>query len=336
MNAVRRSGSFLPFLALAASIYAAELILVRPAIPRVSRPGILVAALLVDLLVVIPAAYWFLCVRGRHSARRVMPVLLLSMAGAAAVLPETYRGVVPVIRLLAAPAELGIIAMVVVRARRTLREAPAGAADAAERIRDVIAGALPYPGAVDVVTYEVALLYYAVFGWRARPEAGEHVFTYHRKSGYGGIVFALLVATLVESVAVHLLVAPHSAQAAWLLTALSTYGVLWLMGDYQAVRLRSIAVTDDALRLRTGLRWTVALPWDAISAIVPARGATPAKGTAGWLRMAPMGAPNLIVELNRPVAVSGPYGITRRVQRIGLSVDEAARFLAAVEHRIAG
>jgi hypothetical protein len=336
MNAVRRSGSLHPFAVLAAGVYAADLFLVRPAIPHVSRPGLLVSAILIDLLVVVPAAYWWLCLRGRQSAARVVPVLMLSVAGAAAVLPVSWRGVGPALLLLALPAELGVVAMVVLRARKALRGAGAGDADAAERIRGAMLDVLPHRGAAEAIAYEVVLLYYAVMGWRARPEPGENTFSYHRKSGYGGIVFALVVATLVESIAVHVLVAPHGRRGAWLLTAASIYGIAWMLGDYQGVRLRPIVVADDALHLRTGLRWTASVPWDAVAALVPCRGTVPPKGTPGWLRMTAMGAPNLVLELARPVEARGPYGITRRADRISLALDDVARFRAVVERRLAG
>jgi O-antigen/teichoic acid export membrane protein len=136
MNAIERRGSLLPFALLVTAVYAAEVLTVRLALPRASRPGLLAAGVAFDLVAVVPAAYWAPRLRGRRPASRVMPVFLLSLVGAAAVLPATYRGLVPMVRLLAVPAELAIFALIVLRARRAFREAPAAGADAAERFRD--------------------------------------------------------------------------------------------------------------------------------------------------------------------------------------------------------
>ncbi|MDB4949874.1 MAG: hypothetical protein JWM27_2523 [Gemmatimonadetes bacterium] len=333
MHVIRRTGSVLPFALLATAVYVAEVLTVRMALPRSSSPGLMAAAVAFDLAVVLPAAFWFTFLRGRAPAWRIMPVLLLSLLGAAAVLPAAYRGVVPVLRFAAAPAELALVAMVVLRARRAFREAPEPGADAGERIRRASLAALPFPRVAELVAYEMALIYYALLGWRERPAEGPDVFSYHRRSGYGGIVFALAAATVMETAAVHLLVAPHSAAAAWAATGLSLYLVLWMIGDYQAVRLRPIKADGDALHLRVGLRWTASVPWDAVATLRDAHGALPGKRERGWLRMTAMGPPSAVLELRRPVKVRGPYGITRRVQRIGLAVDDAARFRAEVQSR---
>jgi hypothetical protein len=186
-----------------------------------------------------------------------------------------------------------------------------------------------------VIAYELSLLYYAVLGWRAKASADATAFSYHVRSGYGGIVFALAAATAAETVAVHLLVAARSPPAAWVLTAASAYGLLWMMGDYQAVRLRPIVAADDALHLRMGLRWTATVEWSDVAALNDARHEPLPRGTPGWLRMTPIGAPRLLLELSRSICVPGPYGITRRVNRIGLTVDDAARFRAEVQRRLA-
>jgi hypothetical protein len=335
MNAIRRCSSLLSFALLATAVYAAEILTVRLAIPRAASPGLVAAAVAFDLIVVVPAAYWFLLLRGRQPASRVMPAFLLGLMGAAAVLPATYRGIVPVVRLLAAPAELAVFGMIVLRARRAFRQAPSAGADAAERFRDAAIASLPYRRAAEAVAYELSLLYYAVLGWRVKASKDESAFSYHVKSGYGGIVFALAAATVVEGAAVHLLVHGRSAPAAWFLSGMSAYGLLWMVGDYQAVRLRPIVVANDGLHLRTGLRWSVTVPWSDVAAVADAGRAPLPRRAPNWVRMTPIGAPRLIVQLRREAEVRGPYGITRRVQRIGLTVDDAARFRAQVERHLA-
>jgi hypothetical protein len=334
MNAIRRNSSLLSFALLVTAVYATEILTVRLAIPRSSSPGLLAAAVAFDLVVVVPGAYWFMRLRGRRPAARVMPVFLLSLMGAAAVLPATYRGMVPLVRLVAAPAELVLMGMIVLRARQAFRSAPAAGADAAERIREAAIAALPYRAAAEIIAYELSLMYYALLGWRARPSVDGGTFGYHVKSGYGGIVFALAAATVVEGSAVHLLVHGSSALAAWILSGISAYGLLWLLGDYQAVRLRPMVAGDDALRLRVGLRWSATVPWSVIAALKDAGRAPLPKRAPGWLRMTVIGQPKLVLELRRPVEARGPYGITRRVERIGLTVDDAVRFRAEVERRL--
>jgi hypothetical protein len=207
--------------------------------------------------------------------------------------------------------------------------------DAGERLRRAALAALPFRRVAEVVAYEMGLMHYALLGWRARPAEGPGAFSYHRRGGYGGIVFALAAATAMETAAVHLLVAPQSPKAAWVATGLSLYALLWLVGDFQAVRLRPIVARDDALHLRMGLPWSADVPWTAVAGLHDARAAAPMPRGRESVRMTAMGPPSAVLELRHPVEVRGPYGITRSVRHVGLAVDDAARFRAEVEARTA-
>jgi len=63
------------------------------------------------------------------------------------------------------------------------------------------------------------------------------------------------MAILVETVAVHMLVRQASPISAWILTGLSCYALLWLVGDFRALRSRLTVVAGGSLRFRMGLRW---------------------------------------------------------------------------------
>lgn len=333
MTALRDRSRLMLFGLLATAVYGVEVLAAHTALPRSSSPGLLAAAIAFDLLVAVPALYWWLCVRGRATAWRVMPILLLGLAGAASVLPVGYDGIFSALRLLAVPAELVVLGLVARRVVRSLR-GPAAPDDVPARLRHAAREVLPARAVADAVAFEMALLWFALAGGWRRAAEDEAAFSYHRRSGYGGVLFALGVASLVEMVAVHLLVARWSAGWAWGLTGLGAYGVLWMTGDYQAVRLRPVRADADALRVRAGLRWSVEVPWHEVAAVEP-RGRRTLAREAGYLRAALLGEPRLVLELRRPVVAHGPYGLTREVTRIGLSVDDEPRFLRAVEARTA-
>ena len=77
------------------------------------------------------------------------------------------------------------------------------------------------------------------------------------------------MALVAETIALHFLVARWSEVAAWVLTGVSVYGAVWLVGDYRACVARRIEVTEESLRLRLGLRWEAEIPYSAIAEIVP-------------------------------------------------------------------
>jgi hypothetical protein len=330
MNALRQRSPLLPFALLAAAVYAVEIVAAQH-IAGSPVPGALAAAVVFDLAVALPAAYWWFFLRGRGSALRLVPVIALSLAGAWAVLPPEHRGIIGSARFILIPLEVAAVGLVL---RGIVRSLSRGG-DLVERIGDAARAAIPHRAAANAVAYEITLFYLALLSWRARPHvpAGAAAFSTHRRSGYAGLVFAVVIMSAVEGTVVHLLAARWSVAAAWTLTALTIYGVVWMVGDLQAIRLRPTLVEDDALHVRVGLRWDVRLRWSEIEAVEP-RGAAPFPGREpGHLRATPMGEPTIVLTLRHPVRVRGPYGISRSVTRLGIAVDDPASFLSHTETR---
>ena len=99
---------------------------------------------------------------------------------------------------------------------------------------------------------EGATWYYALFSWRARPDApvGRHAFSCRRESGFLALVGVIAALLPVEAFAVHLLVAQWSTIAACLLTATSLYALLWLVAAARASVLNPLLVDDETLTVR--------------------------------------------------------------------------------------
>ncbi|HMB92866.1 MAG TPA: hypothetical protein VKP65_18595, partial [Rhodothermales bacterium] len=159
--------------------------------------------------------------------------------------------------------------------------------------------------------------------------------TYHRRSGYGPVVTAILVAMGIELIALHLLLHLWSPAAAWIMTTLSVYGIVWIVGDLQAVRHRPIRIEEDALLVRIGLRWTVRVPFSQIEAVYPAGKKLPARTTPGYLEAILLGKPTYLVVCKEPVVAQGLYGIQKRVTTIGFALDDTPAFEATLKARYA-
>lgn len=342
MNAVRLSrGPAIPlrhpltFLAAAGAVYAAALA-VASVLPEIDRSGVIAAALTADLALVVPLLYWLLLVRGRGWPRfSVVPVFLASLAGTAAVLPDGHQGALRALELLAAPAELLLIGYLSVRAVAAARRlrAAGGSGDVFERLREVAHRTLGARWAAEVLAFEIATIYFALFSWRAKPDvagAGT-VLSHHRRIGYGPVLAGLTMAMAVEVVPVHLLVALWSPAAAWILTGLSLYGFLWLLGDYRAIRLRPSLVRGGVLDLRLGLRWNARVPLASIRSVRRAGARPPERSTPGYLRATVLGEPRHLLELSEPVDLQGPYGWRKRAHLLGITVDDDAALERALE-----
>jgi hypothetical protein len=330
MTALRQPTSPLWFAAPLVAIYAAALVVLE-VLPRTAAPGLIAGGLTVDLVVLVPALYYAVMIRGRGwPAITLAPVFLLSFGAASLAVPDEHHALLGVIGYALPAAELALVGFVgykawrVARANRAAREA---GGDFYDRVRETLRGAFDAPAVAGAFAYEVALFHYA-FAIR-RAEAPEHAFSYHRRSGYGAVLAALLMAAGLELVGVHVLLRSWSEAAAWVHVALSLYGVVWLVGDYRAMRRRPHELRAAGLRVRYGLRWDVEVAWDRVAVVRRTR--RPPEGE-GSLNTVPLGRPRYVVELREPAEATGPYGLTREVRRVGLIVDDVERF----EQRLRG
>src|SRR5689334_13552592 len=288
------------FVLLATGIYAAEVAVVRMRWPW---PDLIAIGVMLDLIVMVPAVYWFLAVRrGGWPRLSVVPVVLLGILGSALLMPQDRGLLREVVGVLAIPYEIGLVTWIAVRTRRALRRTP-GDGDTLERFREVAREVLPARRAADAVAFEMAVLYYALLSWRRRPEDLDGAFTNHRKSGYGAFVFAVLIMVLAEAIPVHILLMRWSVVAAWALTILSLYAVVFFLADWRAARFHPILLDGEALRIRVGLRWRIRVPREQIAAVHKKR----PPGSDPYIRAALPGPNPLWIELTEPVIAEGPY-----------------------------
>jgi hypothetical protein len=322
------------FLPLTAALYTFCILALRSQTFAV-RPGLISGAVTFDFIVSVPFLYWWFMVRKtRWPAVSILPVLVLCLLIASLLLPAGHRQPLRLAQYLVVFAELAAVAAVTAkavgaaRAYRSRVRAVGGDDDPVELLRFSLRQALPVKRVADVVADELALLYYALFSWRrVPPRADEVAFSYHRESGYGSLLLAFTFVAVLELVGAHFLVSAWWGRgAAWVLTGLSLYGLVWLLGFYQAVRLRPVTVGSDSLWVRVGLRWSIRLPFSQVEGVLePASGQPLPKG-ADYLQAVTLGEPQFIIKLREPLTAGGLYGTSRRVRAVGVAVDDATAF----------
>lgn len=326
------------FVAIAGIVYTAVVVLSRTLSSTEPGPGPVAIGLILDLTVTVPLAGHLLLVRkGRWPRVTALELMLAGLAAAAVLLPFQRARLLRLLELAVLPVEAALLVWIGARTVRALRRtrSTSAARDAFEQIRRTTRDIVAAPRLADAIAFEVAVFYYALFSWRTRPHGPSRApvqaraFAYHARSGYGGIVVAVLLLTVVEGTAVHLLVSLWSPVAAWVLTGTSIYAMLWFIADHRASLLRPLWVTSESLWVNTGIRWSVHVERRQIAGMHHERPA----GARPFLRATLLGTPTLWVELSEPVVARGPYGFERRVRWIGLSPDDRREFESALSTR---
>ena len=329
-----RPGPVALFLALVAGVLAVELAVVHTR-SLASHPKLVGFGVTFDVTIVLPALYFWLIVRRRLApAITVVPVLFLSLGAARLILPPTHREYLEWWKLALPIVELAVVAYFATQIRRLVRHYRT-AKQETPYLNEALAIAMNRTfGEVLGLSFlvaEVTLMTYAVTGWFRRFQTPDRAmaFSYHRESGYGAILM-LLVAFAIppEMFAAHMLIAHWSGVAAWVWTALEAYGVLWLLGDFQAMRLHPFVLESERLRLRIGLRWRLDLDLRDIEAIEEA------KEGDEVLKLTLHAAPTAVLVTREPVEVQGLLGLKRTTRRIGIALDDSEAFVSELRRRL--
>jgi hypothetical protein len=328
------------FAILGLAICATEMWIVNSAY-FLQNSSVLSFAIMLDLVIGLPVLYYIFIVRQRRiPIITLVPMLVLSIVIASFILPAAQQAPLDFIKKFIPLLELLVLGFIAVKIRTIVkhyRQAKLTEIYFTEALTASLErtfGALPV---VPIFVTEFSLLYYACGGWFKQFEGWDSshlAFSYHRKIGYAAILSALALVLIVETTALHILLQQWSTLAAWIFTGLSIYSLFWLIGDYHAQRLHPIVLSKTHLHLRAGLRWRATIQFSDIGAIEKAK---PRESKAAdYMNFTIFGQPHLVINLKQPVIVTGLFGIKKKVQRIGLTVDDEKQFREALNKRIEG
>jgi hypothetical protein len=317
------------FLAATLLIYVAIFTLTHSPLAA-SRSARIAWGALADLVLTVPALYYLLLVRPGYASW--VPMVAIGLAGARAtafVLPETMRMHLVSLPWLLAPVEVWVLARIVQRVRRNA--ATAACDDPIERLQQAAQLVLRHPVVARMVAEELAVFYYALFSWRAQPQMrpGTRDFSCGEASGYHQFALVIGLAVVFEGIAMHLLLHQWSPMAAWILTALDAYALLWLTAVSRSLHLRPMLFDGEVLHLRIGLLWQAEIPLREIRRISPV---TQEALPAGCRTLTFLNPPHLCLEMKAPLRLRGPYGFGRSATSIAIAVDDPASLAAALHH----
>lgn len=170
---------------------------------------------------------------------------------------------------------------------------------------------------------------------RPRVPAGASGFTYHR--AVLAVHLTITAVSVLELVVVDVLVHRWPAVRIPLLV-LGLWGVAWMLGMLAAMVTRPHAVGPEGIRVRYTTDVDVAVPWDAVDAVVRRTRIREEKAPRlahgdDVLNLWMQDRTTVDVDLDRPVHIRLPEG-TATVRRISLFADDPAAFLAAVRRHV--
>ncbi|MGP4076072.1 hypothetical protein [Halobacillus sp. K22] len=183
---------------------------------------------------------------------------------------------------------------------------------------------------------DVSAIRYALFPHLDRSPPKDCTFSYHKNSEYFGIFLMLIHVMVIEIIAVHVLLMQYSHTAAWIATGLDAYALLFLIGDYQAIRKAPVHVGRQSLYLQKGLRFHISIPFEIIEQIRPCiHSAKECSSDKAALNMTLAGfepsQPQYVLELAQPLEANLYFGLKRKICRVYITVDEPHAFIKELD-----
>ncbi len=191
---------------------------------------------------------------------------------------------------------------------------------------------------VDLAVKDLAIYDYAFFVWFKKPSVNKEMsFTYHKNSDIKVFVIIALIIGMIEVVAVHILLSHWNTIIAWVITELSIYGLVYLVGLYNSIRYSPILIEDNHMVIRVGFQSSLSV--DFIEALEPVGSnyeekAKKEKKTTYNAIVLRTNLPQFKVTLKKQVPQNGLFGEDRQILTVYIMVDDPRDFAKAVNSRM--
>ena len=156
-----------------------------------------------------------------------------------------------------------------------------------------------------------------------------------RNARSGALMIGLGLVLTIETVVLHLWLAPRHPVVAWALTASSLLTLAWLAADWRAMGRAGVDVDEGTLSVRIGRRFVADVPRAGIAAAtrptwrdLPDPSTRAAQGFMDLTKPAP---PNVLLTLASPVPVRVAGALNREARQLALHLDDPEGFLSSLE-----
>lgn len=186
---------------------------------------------------------------------------------------------------------------------------------------------------------ELSVFYYSIIGWFKKPIVmeDENAYTYHKTSQLKMLVIIFSILIILEGTFFHILIQLWSNIAAWIVTVLNIYGLLYIIGLYNSVRSLPHIITSNKVIIRFGYQSSIELDISNIQDIKTAKeqsGIGEKKPKDAYYSMLNMDSPQYEIFLKEPVLMQSSYGRKKYVKRVVFRTDKPANMLARLNSNI--
>ncbi len=282
-----------------------------------------------DLLLTVPIIYFLLIRKTRIPKTTVVPFLILGMLVCSIILPTENQYYLNIFKTWVFPiVELSIVSYIIYNVNKAIKRYRLKKnenIDFFTALKNTCYEILPKSIVIPVVT-EIAVFYYGFIYWKKR-KLKENEFSYHKDNGTVALLIAIILIVAVETVVLHILLEKWNVTVAWILTLLSIYSGIQLLGFLKSMSKRPIYIKGDKIYLRYGIMNETTIDLKSIDSIeISSKDIELNKETRKLSFLGELESHNIIIRLKEENTLTGLYGIKRTYKNLALHVDKKIEF----------
>jgi hypothetical protein len=295
----------------------------------IANPNSLSIGIIFDLLLTVPLVYFLLIRKTNIPKTTVVPFLIFGVITCSFILPTEHQTYLSLFKIWVLPVvEISILSFVIFNVRKGIKSYRLNKNESLDfftTLKSTCYEILPKGIVMPVVT-EMAVFYYGFLNWRKR-ELKNNEFTYHKDSGTIALLIVVIFIVAIETLVIHILVQRWNNTVAWILTFLSIYSAIQILGLLRSMPKRPISIENGKLYLRYGIMNETTIEFNNIESVeLSSKDIVSTKGTRRLSILGELESHNLVIRLKEDNTMYGLYGIKRKYKVLALYVDNKKEF----------
>ncbi len=295
-------------------------------------------AILIDLLLVAPLIYFLAIRKTKIPAITVSRIFLVGLLVAGFILSAPSNNLLHLIETWVSPVVEGVVICFVgyklYLANKKAKAANSNKPDFLMHCRAVMFQLTGHEKFANIISSEIAVLYYAVFGGRYKAIDNETKFSSYHENGITIVLWAILSIFLIETAGMHFLLTLWSNTVAWVITGLSFYTCIQLFAHIRAVKARPIFINNNSLEIHNGLAGDAFITFDNIEKFELSKKVPSGRNPVKIALLNGLENHNVVVYLKTPMQVTKIFGIKKDTDTVMFYVDKSKDFSNALSARL--
>lgn len=291
-------------------------------------------AILADLLITAPLAYFLAIRKSNVSKLTVVRVFIAGLAVAGLILQPHLNPILPFIKTRILPVIEAFVIFITFRKihkiYRQTKKTNGTNADFLWHCQSVLFDIFGNATFANIIASELSVIYYAFFNIGNKPADYKTTFTSYKENGLPAVLSALLFILLIETTCMHFVLRFWSQTLAWVLTGLSFYTCIQLFAHLRALRARPIIINSGSIDVRHGLAGDAFIRFENVEKVELSNKKPIDRQYVNISLFRGPENHNIVVYLKSAMEVTIIFGIKKQTDTVLFFVDKPKDFINAV------